>query len=633
MAILTLRHVSLSYGHLPLLDRIHLVIEKGDRICLIGRNGEGKSTLLKVLAGDIQPDEGELRHDQLRIAQLPQEVPATLSGRVFDIVASGLGEAGLLLSAFHAASETLGQQSTAKNLQVLQQTQNALEQVGGWDLQQRTDEVLSRLDLQADQDFSQLSGGLKRRVLLACALVSDPALLLLDEPTNHLDIDTITWLEDFLLSWHGTLLFVSHDRRFLRHLATRILDLDRGQLGDWPGDYANYLRRKEEMFHAEELAQNRFDKKLAEEEKWIRKGIQARRTRNQGRVRQLRKMRDIRLQRRQRHGNVAMQLHQAEHSGKIVCVAENIDFFWPEKPEQLVVKHFSNTILRGDRVAILGPNGCGKSTLLNLLLGNLQPTKGRVEHGKRLEIAYFDQMRVVLNEQKTVVDTVAEGRTEVTVNGKSRHVISYLQDFLFTPARARQPVHALSGGERNRLLLARMFTRAFNLLILDEPTNDLDVETLELLEELLLEYTGTLLLVSHDREFVDQVVTSTLVFEGGGKIGQYLGGYADWLRQRRPARVGRSRQVSTAAILAPSSASSRRKLSYREQRELDALPIQIDALEQQQLQLQKRLADPEIYRDQAAQAATLGRNLTELERQLQDCYQRWEKLEALQGET
>jgi len=633
MAILTLRHVSLSYGHLPLLDRIHLVIEKGDRICLIGRNGEGKSTLLKVLSGDIQPDEGELRHDQLRIAQLPQEVPATLSGRVFDIVASGLGEAGLLLSAFHAASETLGQQSTAKNLQVLQQTQNALEQVGGWDLQQRTDEVLSRLDLQADQDFSQLSGGLKRRVLLACALVSDPALLLLDEPTNHLDIDTITWLEDFLLSWHGTLLFVSHDRRFLRHLATRILDLDRGQLGDWPGDYANYLRRKEEMFHAEELAQNRFDKKLAEEEKWIRKGIQARRTRNQGRVRQLRKMRDIRLQRRQRHGNVAMQLHQAEHSGKIVCVAENIDFFWPEKPEQLVVKHFSNTILRGDRVAILGPNGCGKSTLLNLLLGNLQPTKGRVEHGKRLEIAYFDQMRAVLNEQKTVVDTVAEGRTEVTVNGKSRHVISYLQDFLFTPARARQPVHALSGGERNRLLLARMFTRAFNLLILDEPTNDLDVETLELLEELLLEYTGTLLLVSHDREFVDQVVTSTLVFEGGGKIGQYLGGYADWLRQRRPARVGRSRQVSTAAILAPSSASSRRKLSYREQRELDALPIQIDALEQQQLQLQKRLADPEIYRDQAAQAATLGRNLTELERQLQDCYQRWEKLEALQGET
>ncbi|HED14573.1 MAG TPA: ATP-binding cassette domain-containing protein [Gammaproteobacteria bacterium] len=629
MALLTLQDICLAYGHLPLLDHINLVIEKGDRICLIGRNGAGKSTLLKVLAGDILPDEGELRHDRLCIAQLPQEVPATLSGCVFDIVAAGLGAAGPLLSAFHAASQTLGMQSTSDNLHALQQAQSALEQVGGWDLQHRTDKVLSRLDLEADQEFSQLSGGMKRRVLLARALVSDPALLLLDEPTNHLDIDAIRWLEDFLLCWRGALLFVSHDRRFLRRLATRIIDLDRGRLRDWPGDYANYLRRQEETFNAEQLQQNRFDKKLAEEEKWIRKGIQARRTRNQGRVKQLKKMRETRLQRRQRHGNVTMVLNQAERSGKMVCVAENIDFSWPKEPDQLVVKHFSSTILRGDRVAILGPNGCGKSTLLNLLLGRLQPVKGRVEQGSGLEIAYFDQMRAELDEQQTVVDTVAEGRTEVTVNGRSRHVMSYLQDFLFAPKRARQPVHALSGGERNRLLLARLFTQPFNLLVLDEPTNDLDVETLELLEELLLEYTGTLLLVSHDREFVDQVVTSTLVFEGGGKIGQYIGGYADWLRQRRTASVERSRKTATASRPASVPASVRHKLSYREQRELNILPAQIETLEQQQRRLQQRLADPAIYRDQAAQAATLGRNLAELEQKLQGCYQRWEKLEAL----
>jgi len=631
MALLTLRDVSLAYGHLPLLDRINLVIEKGDRICLIGRNGEGKSTLLKVLAGDITADDGELRHDQLRIAQLPQEVPSALRGRVFDVVASGLSDAGALLSAFHAASQSLDEKTSDANLQALQQAQNALEQVGGWDLQYRTDKVLSRLELDPDQEFSVLSGGMKRRVLLARALVGDPALLLLDEPTNHLDIEAIAWLEEFLLGWHGTLLFVSHDRRFLRRLATRIIDLDRGQLGDWPGDYANYLRRLDEMANAELQGQNRFDKKLAEEEKWIRKGIQARRTRNQGRVRQLEKMRLQRQQRRQKSGKVAMELNQAEHSGKIVCVAKNVTYSWPQFPDLAIVKNFSTTLQRSDRVAVLGPNGCGKSTLLNLLLGNLQPVTGQIEGGNRLEIAYFDQMRAVLDEQKTVVDTVAEGRTEVTVNGRSKHVMSYLQDFLFSPKRARQPVHALSGGERNRLLLARLFTQAFNLLILDEPTNDLDVETLELLEELLLEYSGTLLLVSHDREFVDRVVTSTLVFEGNGHIGQYIGGYTDWQRQR--AQGAGIHRKNTPVIPKPAlvSATPRRKLSYRDQRELLALPDKIDILEQQQLQLQQQLADPEIYRKQPERASELGRELAELEQQLQACNQRWEELEAMRS--
>lgn len=629
MALLTVQDLSLAFGHLPLLDHINLVIEKGDRICLIGRNGEGKSTLLKVLAGDLQPDAGKLRHDQLRIGQLPQEVPAKLGGRVFDIVAAGLAEAGPLLSAFHAASRAVAKHSTIEKLQALQQAQNALEQVGGWDLQHRTDKILSRLELAPELEFSQLSGGMKRRVLLARALVSEPALLLLDEPTNHLDIEAITWLEDFLLSWQGTLLFISHDRRFLRRLATRIFDLDRGRLGDWPGDYANYLRRQEEALHAEQQTRNRFDKKLVEEEKWIRKGIQARRTRNQGRVRQLEKMREARRQRRQRTGRVNMELNQAEHSGKLACVAENIFFSWPNTPEQPVVKAFSTTIMRGDRVAIIGPNGCGKSTLLNLLLGNLQPVQGEIMHGSRLEIAYFDQMRAILDEQKTVMDTVAEGRTEVIINGKPKHVMSYLQDFLFAPGRARQPVHALSGGERNRLLLARLFTRAFNLLVLDEPTNDLDIETLELLEELLLEYTGTLLLVSHDREFVDQVATSTLVFEGHGQVAQYVGGYEDWLRQRQQKKSTRNRQSENSQQQKAGSIPGRKKLSYRVQRELDALPALIETLEQQQTQLQQQLADPEIYRQQSAQAATWHSELSALEQQLQQCYQRWEELEGM----
>ena len=631
MALINLRKIQLGFGGPALLDNLDLAIERGERICLLGRNGAGKSTLMKLIAGELQADDGEFSVQQgAVITRLTQEVPAGIEGTVFDVVATGLGELGDLVRRFHQISHRLASESSDKLLDQLSRVQHELEAVDGWQSEQRVETVISRLSLDPDIAFAALSGGLKRRVLLARALVQAPDLLLLDEPTNHLDIASIDWLEEFLLNYEGTLLFVTHDRMFLRKLATRIIELDRGQLTDWPGDYENFQRRKAEMLNAEEKANARFDKKLAQEEVWIRQGIKARRTRNEGRVRALQALRAERRQRRERAGNVSMALQQAERSGKLVIEAEGISYAWDGVP---IVRDFTTTIMRGDRIGVIGPNGAGKTTLLNLLLGKLQPDSGAVKHGTKLEVAYFDQLRAQLDDEKSVQDNVADGSDKVEINGSSKHVISYLQDFLFAPDRVRQPVKALSGGERNRLLLARLFSKSANVLVMDEPTNDLDVETLELLEELLLDYQGTLLLVSHDRVFLNNVVTSTLVFEGEGRINEYVGGYDDWLSQRKAPLV-----ESTAKPVSAKPESGRRepvtpsskpkKLSYKDQRELDALPKRIEQLEGELEKLQMTVADPAFYKRPKEEKAEVQRQLQDTETALNAAYGRWEALES-----
>ncbi len=559
-----------------------------------------------------------------------QEVPSDITGSVFELVSSGLGKLGELVSQYHQLSVQLATNGSNQLLQRLSQVQHELEAADGWQTEQQVERVISRLSLEPDVEFSSLSGGLKRRALLARALVQGPDLLLLDEPTNHLDIESIDWLEEFLLGYGGTLLFVTHDRMFLRHLATRIIELDRGRLTDWPGDYANFLRRKEEQLNAEAQANARFDRKLAQEEVWIRQGIKARRTRNEGRVRALQAMRAEFSRRRNQEGQARMSLQGAERSGKLVTEVEHISYSWDDEP---IIRDFSTTILRGDRIGVIGPNGAGKTTLLNLLLGKLDPDEGEVRHGTRLEVAYFDQLRAALDDEMSVQDNVADGSDKVEVNGHPKHVISYLQDFLFTPDRARQPVKSLSGGERNRLLLARLFARPANVLVMDEPTNDLDVDTLELLEELLLEYQGTLLLVSHDRTFLNNVVTSTLVLEGDGRVAEYVGGYDDWLRQRG-LDEGQKRAEKGVAVQRRSAAGGRsaaKKLSYKAQRELDGLPGRIETLETELAGLQQTLADPALYQPGGGGgdkvASSQGR-LATVETELDQAYQRWEALEA-----
>ena len=630
MALINLRKIQLGFGGPLLLDGLDLAIERGERICLLGRNGAGKSTLMKLLAGELHADDGEFSIQQgAVITRLTQEVPDGISGTVFDVVATGLGELGELVRRFHHIVYQLETDGSEKLLEQLSRVQHDLEAADGWQSEQRVETVISKLSLDPDIAFSALSGGLKRRVLLARALVQAPDLLLLDEPTNHLDIASIDWLEEFLLNYEGTLLFVTHDRMFLRKLATRIIELDRGRLTDWPGDYENFMRRKAEMLNAEEKANARFDKKLAQEEVWIRQGIKARRTRNEGRVRALQAMRAERVQRRERSGNVNMALQQAERSGKLVVEVEGISYAWDGVP---IVKNFSTTIMRGDRIGIIGPNGAGKTTLLNLLLGKLQPTTGTVKHGTKLEVAYFDQLRAQLDDEKSVIDNVADGSDKVEVNGTSKHVISYLQDFLFAPDRVRQPVKALSGGERNRLLLARLFTKSANVLVMDEPTNDLDVETLELLEELLLDYKGTLLLVSHDRVFLNNVVTSTLVFEGEGEVNEYVGGYDDWLHQRKtPAVESNRKKTLVKAEKTPPPAiveeNKPTKLSYKDQRELDALPKLIEQLEAEIEQLQLTIADPAFYKGSKDEMLAVQNKMQEAEAALTKAYARWEILE------
>ncbi|MES1943644.1 ABC transporter [Salinisphaera sp. PC39] len=620
--LINLRDIRLAYGHRPVLDGVDLAIDAGERVALVGRNGGGKSTLLRIVAGEIEPEDGGIEcRPGLRIARLEQEVPRGLEGSVYQVVAAGLGDVGDTLARFHDLARRLGEGEDVGN--ALAAAQAAVDAADGWTLAQRVETTLSRLGLPPEDRFEHLSGGRQRRVLLARALVRDPDLLLLDEPTNHLDIESIARLEELLLGWHGALLFITHDRAFLRRLATRILDLDRGRLTSWPGDYDRYLAGKTKLLEDEANANAAFDKKLAQEEAWIRQGIKARRTRNEGRVRALKRMREERRARRERSGLARIAMDSGERSGKRVIVAEDVSYAWEGRP---VVRDFSTVIQRGDKVGIVGPNGCGKTTLIRLLLGELAPQSGRIELGTNLEVAHFDQHRAALDPDATVADNVAGGRSAVTVDGQSRHVMSYLQDFLFAPERARSPTRVLSGGERNRLLLARLFTRPANLLVMDEPTNDLDIETLELLEERLVAYEGTLLLVSHDRAFLDNVVTSTLVFEGDGRIGEYAGGYSDWLRQR-PAPAPADSTAPKKPRPSPKPAKPRPALSADQRKELRALPGRIETLETEIAELQAGFADPERYAGNPDKIAEAGKRLSELEAELETAFERWETLE------
>jgi len=627
MSLLRTRNLRLSFGGPALLDGVNLTIEPAERVCLVGRNGCGKSTLLKLLEGRIKPDEGDIECRQgLKIASLDQELPGDFAGSVFDCVAQGLGTLGGLIREFHQLSAELAHRQDASLLEQLETTQHELEAQGGWLLEQRVESVVSQLSLDPDARFEQLSGGIQRRALLARALVSAPDLLLLDEPTNHLDIQSIEWLENFLVNFDGTLLFITHDRSFLTRLATRIIDLDRGVLTDWPGDYPTYLRRKQEWLDTEASHQAAFDKKLAQEERWIRQGIKARRTRNEGRVRSLQKMREQRQQRRMLSGKASMRSQQAETSGKLVVETTDASYAIDGR---LLIDGLNTQILRGDKVGIIGPNGVGKTTLLRLLLGELKPDQGTIRLGTRLDIAYFDQRRAQLDGNRSVIDNIADGRQFIEVNQQQRHVISYLQDFLFAPDRCQTPVNALSGGERNRLLLAKLFSKPSNLLVLDEPTNDLDIDTLDLLEDLLAEYAGTVLLVSHDRSFLDRVVTSTLVFEGNGAVNEYVGGYADWLRQRDPVKPKQSTagRKPVRKLEKPDTCPAR--LSHKDQRELERLPRQIETLEAGIEDIHKRMSDPAFYQLTGDEIASTRKRLSGMEDELQTTYRRWEELESL----
>ena len=625
MPLITLNAVDYSVGGPLLLEKAELTIEPGERIALIGRNGAGKSTLMKLIAGELRPDDGEVRVQQgVRAARLEQEVPQGTAGSVFDVVADGLGELGQWLAEFHHLSHAEDLDAAA-----LARVQARIDAADGWTLDRRVAETLTRLELDGDGEFARLSGGMKRRVLLARALVSAPDVLLLDEPTNHLDVEAIDWLEGFLKGWGGSVLFVTHDRRFLRALATRIVEIDRGQVTSWPGDWANYERRREERLNAQTQENARFDKLLAQEEAWIRQGIKARRTRDEGRVRRLKAMRVERMQRRELSGNVRLEAARGDASGKKVIEAKGVDFAFGDR---VMLGDFSTTILRGDRIGLIGPNGSGKTTLLKVLLGELQPHAGEVRLGTNLQVAYFDQYRATLREDWSAIENVAEGADFVDLNGKRKHVHAYLQDFMFTPERARAPITRLSGGERNRLLLARLFAQPSNLLVMDEPTNDLDVETLELLEELLADYPGTLLLVSHDRDFLDNVVTSTLAMEGDGRVGEYVGGYSDWLKQR-PTVVAKSTERPAATTVVGASApaepaATRRKLSYKDQRELEQLPGRIETLESQIEALTTAMNDPAFFARDAAMVSADTQRLTAVQAELDAAYTRWAELDA-----
>jgi ATP-binding cassette subfamily F protein uup len=630
MALLGMQDVSIAFGGPPVLDHARFAIERGERVCLLGRNGAGKSTIMKLLDGSLRPDDGEIvRQAGVTVTRLEQEVPDDVQGSTYDVVAEGLGPAGALLARYHHASHRVATDHSEAALREMDRLHHELDVAHAWEMQTRVDTVLQHLSLDAEAAFDRLSGGRKRQVLLARALVRQPDILLLDEPTNHLDVDAIEWMERFLVDRGATLVFVTHDRAFLRRLATRIVELDRGRLVDWGGDYDTYLRRKEAALSAEAKEWAEFDKKLAKEEVWIRTGIQARCTRNEGRVRSLEALRLERGARRDRIGTVKLQAQEAERSGKLVVQANGVSF---SRGERAIVKDFTTTIMRGDRVGLIGPNGSGKTTLLRLLLGELPPDSGTIRIGTGLEVAYFDQLREQLDPERSVFDSVADGADFVEVRGARKHVAGYLQDFLFSPDRTRTPVRALSGGERNRLLLARLFTRRFNLLVLDEPTNDLDIETLDLLEELLLDFSGTLLLVSHDRAFLDAVVTSTLVFEGGGRVTEYAGGYTDWVRQR-PAPAAAAAPAPAPASKKPAPASAPRpsrpkKLSFRETAELAELPDRIDALERERELLYVSLSDPALLRDGSAVAATQAR-LAALDSEITELTGRWEALETI----
>ena len=640
MPLIKLDKAYLAYGHRALLDHIDFQIDTNERVCLVGRHGAGKSTLMRAIIGESILDDGERWcQPTLKIGYLAQDVNINSDQTVYDVVTEGLEETGHLLAEYHHVVHSISEASTGttsdelenKLIHRLDELQRKIDSCQGWLIGQRVETVISRLDLEMDLLMKNLSGGYRRRVFLAQALVNEPDLLLLDEPTNHLDIAAINWIEQYLKGFKGSLLFITHDRTFLQNLATRIVELDRGRIFSYPGDYKNYLRKKEQQLVVEEQQSAKFDKKLAEEEVWIRKGIKARRTRNEGRVRALQALRAQRNQRRERSGAVKMALDSGAMSGKIVIDAMDVKKSYGDN---VVISSLTTTIMRGDRIGILGPNGSGKTTLLKLLLGELKPDSGKVRIGTRLQPAYFDQQRAILDPEKTVADNLNQGSETVTIKGKSRHIIGYLKDFLFPPQQVKAKVKSLSGGERNRLLLARLFTRPSNLLVLDEPTNDLDVETLELLEELLGEYDGTLIVVSHDRTFLDNVVTSTLVFEGHGQVNEYVGGFEDWLRQRKPDALIFS-QDETAKNKKPesknipgatNSKANKKKLTYKDQQALDKLPATIEKLETEKAQLDKTVSEPEFYQgDKKTIADTLSR-INALGAELDECYQNWEAL-------
>lgn len=634
MPLLRLTNISIAYGTHALLHNADFQLDAGERVGLLGRNGEGKSTLMKIIAGNVHADHGDIwRQPELKLAWLEQAPELPDDATIYDAVAGGLGELGQWITRYHTLSSSMAHDDD-KALQELGDLQHKLEAHNGWHFQQRVETTLSKLDLPGELKINGLSGGWKRRVALARALVIEPEVLLLDEPTNHLDFESITWLEEQILNFQGAVLFVTHDRSFLQKLATRIIDLDRGNLVSWQGNYDDYLRRKAAALEDEANQNAEFDKKLAEEEAWIRQGIKARRTRNEGRVRALERLRLERAQRRNAQGTSKLALERGDASGKKVIEVNDISFAYQDRQ---IISHFSTLIQRGDKIGLIGPNGAGKSTLLKLLLKQLEPDSGTVEQGTRLEIAYFDQLRDQLDPEMTVADTVADGNDFVEIAGSKRHVMSYLADFLFAPARARSPVKSLSGGEKNRLLLARLFTKPANLIVMDEPTNDLDLETLELLEEKLVNYDGTLLLVSHDRAFLDNVVTSVFVLDGTGRVDEFVGGYTDWMSHCQQAKQAEVAKKATAvkqekpATNTAERTATKKKLSFKEQQELDRLPDMIDELEARQAELNQQINDANFYKNDKE---TIAKALTELEKttaQLEQVYERWNELEALAG--
>ncbi|MFL7033330.1 ABC transporter ATP-binding protein [Vibrio lentus] len=638
MALLTIHNGQLAFGDHPLLDGADFALQENERVCLVGRNGAGKSTLMKILSGNIIMDDGKMQITQdVVVSRLEQDPPRNEQGSVYEYVSGGLAEIGELLKEYHNLLDVIAEDPSEKNLNRLTRVQEKLDHANAWRFEDRVSNVLAALKLTANTKLTELSGGWQRKAALARALVCDPDVLLLDEPTNHLDVATIEWLEAFLKDFRGSIIFISHDRAFIKSMATRIVDLDRGKLSSFPGDYDNYLLEKEEALRVEEMQNAEFDKKLAQEEVWIRQGIKARRTRNEGRVRALKKLREERQDRREVQGKANIQIDTSARSGKIVFEAENLNFAFEGKE---IVTDFSFNIMRGDRIALIGPNGCGKSTVLKLLLDQLKPDSGRLHCGTKLEVAYFDQYREILDPEKSVIDNLADGKQEVTVGGRERHALSYLQDFLFSPKRARTPIKALSGGEKNRLLLARIFLKSNNLLILDEPTNDLDIETLELLEDLLANYEGTLLLVSHDRQFVDNTVMTSWIFEGNGVVEEFVGGYHDAQKQRaqaleyrqveKPAKA--EKVVEETPKTAPVKAKPK-KLSYKLQRELETLPLRLEELETEIETLQQEVNDPDFFSKSVEQTQPVLDKLSAVEQELEVAFERWEELEALQQES
>ena len=632
MALVSLQDVTVAFGGPPVLDHADFAIASGERVCVVGRNGAGKTTFMQVLDGTLAPDRGlVVRQGGIRMARLEQDVPRTLTGSMFDVAATGLGAPGALLTAYHAASVRVSTDHSESALKELDRLHRQIDAADAWQLHLRVETVLQHLNLDPDARIEQASGGRTRQALLARALVAAPDVLLLDEPTNHLDIDAIEWMEQYLIDSGISLVFVTHDRAFLRRVATRIVELDRGRLQDFGPTYETYLERKEQMLHAEEKEWEEFDRKLAQEEIWVGTSITARRTRNEGRLRALQDMRKARDERRTRLGTTRAKVQEAERSGRLVLEAQGITFAHGDRP---IVRDFSTTIMRGDRVGLIGPNGTGKTTLLKLLLGELEPQAGIIRHGTNLEIAYFDQLREQLDPERTVFDSIGDGSEWVLVGTERKHVNGYLRDFLFSSERARTPVRALSGGERNRLLLARLFTRRFNVLVLDEPTNDLDLETLEVLEQLLVNFNGTLLMVSHDRAFLDAVVTSTLAFEGKGIVREYVGGYTDWLRQRPEPVVAAPAKAASPPPAASTAATKpkKRKLTFKEAKELEALPDQIAATEAAHAELTTQLSDPTVLRD-GLRVLAIQKEVAAREAELERLMARWEELETIAAEA